>query len=154
MNEKNRVYRSLLIVGLLAVSLAVAAPSLAHEKGLLILDVVPNGGDFSMVPDPFDPNQGPFYISGTIFVHGTSEAIGEFHCWGYFAQGGSVAVVSQEFNLDGRGKIQLQGVEDNGPRAVVGGTGDFRNVRGEAQVEFTASGFTAAFRLKGAKSSD
>jgi hypothetical protein len=153
-NKKFRAYRSLLIAVLLAISLAAAGPSQAHEKGQLILDVVPNGADFSMVPDPVDPNQGPFYVSGTIFAHGSDVAIGEFHCWGYFAQGGSVAVVSQEFNLDGRGKIQVQGVEDDGPRAVVGGTGDFRNVRGEAQVEFTASGFTAAFKLKGAKRSD
>ena len=154
MNNKIRAYRSLLIGVLLAVSLAAAGPSLAHEKGLLILDVVPNFGDFSMVPDPGDPSQGPFYVSGTIFADGTSMEIGEFHCWGYFAQGGSIVVVSQEFNLDGRGKIQTQGIENDGLRAVVGGTGDFRNVRGEANVEFTASGFTASFRLIGVEDDD
>ena len=151
MSNKFRAYRSLLIGVLLAVSLAAAGPSYANGGKLLVLDVVPNGGDFSMVPDPIDDSQGPFYVSGTIFAHGSDVAIGEFHCWGYFAQGGSVVVVSQEFNLDGRGKIQTQGIENDGPRAVVGGTGDFRNVRGEADVVFTASGFTASFRLSGAK---
>ncbi len=151
MSNKFRAYRSLLIGVLLAVSLAAAGPSYANDGKLLVLDVVPNGGDFSMVPDPGDASQGPFYVSGTIFADGTSMEIGEFHCWGYFAQGGSIVVVSQEFNLDGRGKIQTQGIENDGARAVVGGTGDFRNVRGEAEVEFTASGFTASFRLIGAK---
>ena len=121
---------------------------------MLILDVVPNGGDFSMAPDPGDGSQGPFYISGTIFAHGSDVAIGDFHCWGYFAQGGAVAVVSQEFDLDGRGKIQLQGVEDGGPRAIVGGTGEFRNVRGEVTGVVLDPFFTATFRLIGATGED
>ncbi len=57
--------------------------------------------------------------------------------------------MSQEFDIDGRGKIQVQGVEDGGPRAVVGGTGDFRNVRGEATgfdlSEFLAPDFNGEF---------
>ncbi len=66
------------------------------------------------------------------------------------------AVVSQEYDLDGRGKIQVQGVEDEGPRAVTGGTGDFRNVRGEATgfdlSDLLAGGeFIATFKLTGAK---
>ena len=153
MNHQIRTCRSLFVAVLLAISLTAAGPSYANGGKLLILDVVPNGGDFSMVSDPDDASQGPFYVSGTVFAHGSNVAIGEFHCWGYFAQGGAVVVVSQEFNLNGRGKIQLQGIEDDGPRAVVGGTGDFRNVRGEAEVEFTATGFTAAFRLIGARRS-
>jgi hypothetical protein len=57
--------------------------------------------------------------------------------------------VSQEFDIDGRGKIQVQGVEDDGPRAVVGGTGEFRNVRGEATgfdlSEFQSGTFAGEF---------
>ncbi len=61
--------------------------------------------------------------------------------------------MSQEFNLDGRGKIQVQGVEDGGPRAVTGGTGDFRDVRGEATgfdfSNFLSDGeFTGTFELE------
>ena len=64
--------------------------------------------------------------------------------------------MSQEYNLFDRGKIQVQGIEDEGPRAVTGGTGDFSNVRGEATgfdlSEFGDTGeFIATFKLKGAK---
>ncbi len=65
--------------------------------------------------------------------------IGEFHCWGWggaahLPDDHSGGVVSQEYNIFGVGKIQLQGVEnqDGTPRAVVGGTGRFRKARGDA----------------------
>lgn len=154
MITNSKTYRSLLVSVIFAISLAVTNLSYAQGGSLLVLDVVPNGGDFSMVPDPGDGNQGPFYISGTIFAHGSNVAIGDFHCWGYFAQGGAIAVVSQEFDLDGRGKIQLAGVEDGGPRAIVGGTGEFRNVRGEVTGVVLDPFFTATFRLIGAKGED
>ena len=44
----------------------------------------------------------------------------------------------------GRGKITLAGVEDAGPRAVTGGTGEFRNVRGQA-TGFDFSTFPPVF---------
>lgn len=98
-----------------------------------------------------------FYVPGKIFEAGTSNEIGTFHCWGWdvACDGGitGAVVVSQEFNLDGRGKIQVQGVEDQGPRAVTGGTGEFRNVRGE-MTGADLSGFpdfTVTFKLIGAK---
>ena len=82
---------------------------------------------------------GSFYTTGAICKElgpvGTCVSIGTFHCWGWLfdaSNPASSAVVAQEFNLDGRGKIQLQGVEDTGPRAVTGGTGDFENVEGVA----------------------
>jgi hypothetical protein len=79
--------------------------------------------------------------------------IGEFHCWGFFIQGGALAVVAQEFHLFGRGKIQVQGVEDEGPRAVTGGTGDFLNVRGEMTGADLSNfpDFRVTFRLLGAR---
>jgi hypothetical protein len=103
-----------------------------------------------------------FYVNGDICEEpdllDDCTAIGEFQCWGWDVFGdGSFAVVSQEFNLFGRGKIQVQGVEDDGPRAVTGGTGDFRNVRGEATgFDFSEFGsgpgeFIATFKLMGAK---
>ena len=156
MNNKIHVYRSLLIGVLLTVSLTAAGPSYAHGQNFA-LDVVVDG-EFSMVSAPVLTMNGPFYISGTIFAPGTtSNPIGTFHCWGYFHgvgdDEGLLAVVSQEFDLDGRGKIQTQGVEDGGPRAVVGGTGDFANVRGQAtRTEFNAdlTEFTIRFSLTGA----
>ncbi len=95
-----------------------------------------------------------FYISGDICAElvllGTCTPIGKFHCWGWLVgPSQEVALVSQEFDIDGRGKIQVQGVEDDGPRAVVGGTGEFRNVRGEATgfdlSEFLSGTFAGEF---------
>ena len=99
------------------------------------------------------PNGGPFYIPGDIFDPDTGDLIGKFHCWGWFFDGGANAVVSQEWELFGRGKIQVQGVEDNGRRAVTGGTGDFRNVRGKMTgADLSAfPDFTATFKLIGAR---
>ena len=106
---------------------------------------------------------GAFYVTGDICEEldplGMCTPIGTFHCWGWLfdaADPESSAVVSQEFQLDGRGKIQVQGVEDGGPRAVVGGTGEFKNVRGEATgfdfSNFVGPGeFSATFKLIGAK---
>jgi hypothetical protein len=103
----------------------------------------------------------PFYVSGDICKERTLLApctpIGLFHCWGWDT-GTGFAVVAQEFDLFGHGKIQVQGVEDEGPRAVTGGTGKFRNVRGQAtEFDFskfldTGDGeFLATFQLIGGK---
>ncbi len=101
-----------------------------------------------------------FYVTGIICKElglvGICDSIGTFHCWGWLFNAGdpaSSAVVAQEFNLNGRGKIQVQGVEDSGPRAVTGGTGDFKNVEGEATgfdfTNFLSIGeFTATFDLE------
>ena len=85
-----------------------------------------------------------FFVRGTICEDpepgASCDSIGTFLCWGWQSDPSDVdarpqvSVVSQEFNIFDRGKIQTQGVEAFGPdsaRAVVGGTGDFRNVRGE-----------------------
>ena len=81
---------------------------------------------------------GPFYVGGTIFDPDTGDQIGSFHCWGWILKDGTLAVVTQEYDLDGRGKIIVVGVEDEGPRAIVGGTGNFKFARGQAtEVDFT-----------------
>jgi len=95
----------------------------------------------------------PFYVSGVICkdktLGETCTAIGVFHCWGWNT-GTGVVVVSQEFDLWGKGKIQVQGVEDEGHRAVTGGTGKFKKVRGEATAfDFSvADEFIVKFKLK------
>ena len=131
------------------------------KKGDLVLRVATDGNTFDFT-DPAGPGGGAaFYISGVICADPTlfafCDPIGMFHCWGWLIGPDQLAaVVSQEYDLDGRGKIQVQGVEDEGPRAVTGGTGDFRNVRGEAtgfdlSDLFVGGEFTATFKLKGAK---
>ncbi len=106
--------------------------------------------DFSTFDQLTTTLGGPFYVGGVILDPETDEEIGLFHCFGFFFEGG--AVVTQEFDLTGRGKIILAGVEDQGPRAITGGTGDFKNVRGEA-TGIDLSGlplFPVTFNLIGA----
>ena len=130
------------------------------KKGDLVLRVATDGTTFDSTAS--GPVGGAaFYIGGVIcadpILFAACVPIGTFHCWGWLIGPDQVAaVVSQEYDLDGRGKIQVQGVEDEGPRAVTGGTGDFRNVRGEAtgfdlSDLFVGGEFTATFKLQGAK---
>ncbi len=132
------------------------------KKGDLVLRVKVDFSTFDIAPGA--PGAA-FYVRGVIcadpiLLAAVCDPIGKFHCWGWLLDLGDVtvpAVVSQEWDLDGRGKIQVQGFEDEGPRAVVGGTGDFRNVRGEATgFDFSdlAGGgdeFIGTFKLQGAK---
>ncbi len=143
----------LTLIGLvLAIVFAFASPAYG---GNLVLDVEADLAAFDAAFGDIGTGCG-FYVPGVIYEAGTSNAIGTFHCWGWDAlcDGATAVVVSQEFNLDGRGKIQVQGVEDEGPRAVTGGTGQYRNVRGEMTgadlSEFP--NFTVTFKLIGAKS--
>ena len=100
---------------------------------------------FAQVETPAGSGNGPFYVPGDIFKRGadtaTADPIGRFQCWGWLTDGGDLGVVSQEYHLFGKGKIQVQGIEDDGRRAVVGGTGRFRNARGQ----MIAPGFPAGF---------
>ena len=79
--------------------------------------------------------EGPFYPAGTFQTDGcipTVDPIGIYHCWGHLPAAGGPGLVSQEFEFFGLGKIQVQGREGPGANiAVVGGTGPFRNARGE-----------------------
>ena len=117
-------------------------------------------------PSTFDSaraNGGPgeaFFISGTICADRTPGnpcvSAGTFLCWGWRTQSGgdgNISVVTQEFNITGRGKIVAVGVEDPGPRAVTGGTGDFRNVRGQIRsTDFSAfPEFVVRFNLTGTR---
>ncbi len=138
---------------LLMMVLGLTSPAYA---GKLVLDVEADNGAFDAAFADTGAGVGcAFYIPGLIFEAGTSNQIGTFHCWGWdvACDGATAVVVSQEFNLHGRGKIQVQGVEDEGARAVTGGTGEFRNVRGEMTgadlIKFP--NFTVTFKLIGAK---
>ena len=146
----------------------ITAAKAGGNKGELVVRVNLNG--FST----FDGNTvslaggGAFFVSGDIckernLLDPDCTPIGTFLCWGWIIgdllDPTSPAVVSQEFIFSDRGKIQVQGSEDSGPRAVVGGTGDFRNVRGQA-IGFDLSQFidfgefVGTFKLIGARSSD
>jgi hypothetical protein len=161
------MFRKLLVI-LLGLSFlgGFAAAEADGNKGKLVLLVDTHEfADFDAgAPGPGGGFQ--FYVSGDICkektllgMPTTCTPIGEFHCWGWDIRGTGLAVVSQEYGLDGRGKIQVQGVEDEGPRAVTGGTGEFRNVRGQATKfdfsEFMDTGrFVATFKLVAAGGDD
>jgi len=148
-----------------------ATEAQAKDGKKLVLRVVVNLGS------SFDSAIADSGIGRAFFVRGTicedlapltsCVPIGTFLCWGWHTDPfdvdarPQVSVVSQQFNIFDRGKIQTQGAEAFGPdseRAVVGGTGDFRNVRGEVTgAVFTlpppgpTAEFIATFKLIGAK---
>ncbi len=154
------MFRKLFVIVLGLVLLAGFTVAEAHT---LTLRVSTHGfGDFDQTdPATLGVKGDAFYVSGYICKELTLGAdctpIGKFHCWGWLVgPDQALTLVSQEFHLFDRGKIQVQGVEDDGPRAVVGGTGDFRNVRGEAtgfdfSVFGTTGEFIATFKLEGAE---
>ena len=90
--------------------------------------------------------QGAFNVEGD-----TGSGPKTFQCWGWIFEDGATTNVSQVYNIAGRGAIMIQG-QEGGFLAVVGGTDDFRNVRGEALQTFTGNGFdfTMEFNLTGA----
>lgn len=106
---------------------------------------------------------GPFYIEGPIYAQGsldptgvplpTAILIGLFRSWGWIVDPlTGHGVVNQSFEIDGKGSIQLQG-SDSEKRAVTGGTGKFRNARGEATIapiDPASLAFRATFCFRGA----
>ncbi len=77
---------------------------------------------------------GPFNVEGD-----AGSGAGSFRCWGWILPDAS-GIVSQVYHIAGRGAIMTQGREGDF-LAIVGGTGDFRNVQGEAIQVFTGNGF-------------
>lgn len=132
-----------------AAGTAVTTPASAATRGKSInLDIDTNGfGDFQQVDN--GGGTGPFYVSGEILRPDTVTTIGTFHCWGWIRSPDGLGVVNQEFEIDGRGKILISGVESDAPRAVSGGTGDFANARGEGIPDLSIFDFmnTGQFRI-------
>ena len=121
------MFRKLFTIVLGLAILGGFAVAEAHEEVNLELRVKLDLSSFDVAMGDFVGIGGAFYVTGSICKElgpvGTCDPIGTFHCWGWLfdaSDEASSAVVSQEFNLDGRGKIQVQGVEDEGPRAVTG----------------------------------
>ncbi len=136
---------SVLVVVLSLAAIAVLSVRVtegnAPTAGALILTVDVDEASFN----------GPAAGDGAFNVEGdTGSGAKTFQCWGWIFADGN-ANVSQVFNIAGRGAIMTQGQED-GLLAVVGGTGDFRNARGEALQTFTGVGldFTLKVDLTGA----
>ncbi len=139
MKKRSSLFSVVLTLGAIALfSLAVGVTEVRAGELILTVDV----DEASFV--------GPRRGAGAFNVEGdTGEGPGTFQCWGWqFADGNTN--VSQVYNIDG-GAIMTQGQEGDF-LTVVGGTGDFTNVRGEALQTFTGPGFdfTVVFNLTGA----
>ena len=135
----------------------------AKAAGTLTLEVALDLDSFDTVRTPVDPNPmptGPFFVRGAVYPEGTLDSegdpggatsIGAFRCWGWTYDGSTGdAVVSQIFDVTGRGEIHVQGVEVvDLTRAVTGGTGEFNNVRGEVTFQYFPNfeAFTTTFHL-------
>lgn len=118
-------------------------PRPAQAGGLLeTFDVVPDLGSFDAVRTPAEGAAvptGPFHVRGSIYrensldgagaLRAGSRQIGTFHCWGWIHDGQTgAAVVSQAYEIWGRGNVQVQGSEVPGFRATVGGEGELSGV--------------------------
>ncbi len=109
--------------------------TVAEAQETLVVRVVADLATFDSAPGSGGGRA--FYVRGQLCPGAVATActtpIGIFHCWGFNA-GGGFSVVNQEYDLFGQGKLMVQGREDTGPRAVVGGTGRFMNVRGQGTI--------------------
>ena len=136
----NCVKKQLSLLGVVA-TLALVFAGVA-EAGTLTLFV--NVDEATFVGPPVT-EQGPFNVQGD-----SGSGAQTFQCWGWIFEGQAPANVSQVYYIAGRGSIMTQGTE-GAVLAVVGGTGEFLNVRGEAFQDFTGPGFdfTIEFNLRG-----
>jgi hypothetical protein len=142
-------YRLFLLA--LAMVLIVSTGDLTYsakpdKDNVLTVFLIPDGPP-DIIPSP--GGGGPFYIGGTLFDLDTGAELGEFQCWGWFFTADR-RMVTQEYNLGDRGTILVAGEEILNPLAIIGGTGDFRNARGQMEFEFTTGGVLVHFDLIGA----
>jgi len=141
--------KHLSLLGVVASLAAIAALSFAvpvtqaHDTLFLVIAV-----DENSFVGPAGNVAGAFNVEGAI----VGGPVGGFQCWGWIFADGATTNVSQVYNIAGRGAIMTQG-QEGGLLAVVGGTGDFRNVSGEGLQVFTGPGFdfTIEFDLRGAR---
>ena len=121
-----------------------------RNDNVLTVRVLVDFSSFDIVESP--GGGGPFHVGGMVVDAESGEDLGDFQCWGWFFAGGTRDMVNQEYNIGDRGKIILAGEETPVvSRAIVGGTGDFKNARGEATFEPQGGGvFLVSFHLIGA----
>lgn len=139
----------MLVVGIGSLAYG-ARPNNKNDNVLSVRVRVDFAGTFDKIPTL--SNGGPFHVGGRVEDVNSGKELGDFQCWGFFFAGGTRDMVTQEYNIGDRGKIILAGEETpEVSRAIVGGTGDFKNVRGEATFEPEGGGvFVVNFHLIGA----
>ena len=161
MNRSRWIFAAFVVV----LVVALLNPALAGKpdrNNILEVDIIGINATepFDILPSPIYPGfGGPFYTGGTIVDPDSGLQIGLFHCWGFFFGGDFQRMVTQEFDIFDRGKIILTGREGpageegagGSPRAITGGTGDFKNVRGQATFSGPMALLHVTFELDGAK---
>ena len=159
--SRRRTLTGLAVVSMLILGF-VGSDVQAGHKGQLVLRIQNDMTTFETTGTTPPGGAGAFYVRGTICkdpdpAAAECETNGDFHCWGWIPAAGGPFLVSQEFIIDGRGAISVQGIEDFGAtfvnRSVVGGTHKFRNVRGEMISATPPDGgeFVVTFKLIGAR---
>jgi hypothetical protein len=140
---KNRLSLFGVMASLAAIAVLSFAVPVTQAANTLTLSVDVDEGSFENTGFP-----GAFNVEGAI----DGGPAGGFQCWGWIFVDEATTNVSQVYNIAGRGAIMTQG-QEGGLLAVVGGTGDFRNVSGEGLQVFTGPGFdfTIEFDLRGAR---
>ncbi len=128
------------VVSLVAIAVLSLADGVTESQAddTLVLHVAVDEDSFV---GPAEGFQGAFNVEGD-----TGSGARSFQCWGWIFEDGETTNVSQVYNIAGRGAIMTQGQEGN-PLALVGGTGDFRNARGQAIQVFTGVGFDFTLEL-------
>ncbi len=151
MNQIGMTSRWIALVCAIALVVGAGTPAFSakpNDTNVLTVLLVADGPSFDQVAASV-PGTGPFYIGGDLFDPDTNAALGEFQCWGWFFTPAR-RMVTQEYNIGDRGTILLAGEEAVNPLAIIGGTGDFRNVRGATEFEGTPEGVLVHFTLIGA----
>ncbi len=135
--KRFRLLRVISLAAIAALSLAVGVTEVqAGNRLVLNVDVDEESFQSNHFPGAFN------------IVGDTGSGPETFQCWGWINADES-ANVSQSFNVEDRGAIMTQGPE-GGLLAIVGGTGEFKNARGDARQVFNDDGtfdFTMTFKF-------
>ena len=166
MRNQRLIFPASLLV--IAASLMLASPesvvSLIRDTprtlDTLVVDVVPDFENTLTFVD-FDESGSisdfePFVVLGTIFEPDTNNRLGTFVCRGWFIplqDDGDRNYMSQSYEIDGMGTIQVMGHEVGGvtgieglSQVIVGGTGVFKGISGQTdRLQLAGRGFRLTF---------
>ena len=128
---------------------AGAADARSQKTRTRTYEVAPDMNSFvAAVPGkaPNDPYPtGPFYMHGPIYKKGGVSAfgvplplanpVGTYRIWGWiYDPRNFFAAANQTFEIGGEGEIHTQGYQGGARLGVIGGTGPYKDVRGEGVI--------------------
>jgi hypothetical protein len=153
MNTRVQRLLTIAIVVPFAVASFVVGSVLASKKTPkthfvdLTIKVTPTNPEFMQQ----GAHTGPFLVQGKTVPMGLVDNLvdangdpvdpdyyaGNWNCWGWMINAEGSAGINDEYNLGALGgKVFLQGNMSDATRAIVGGTGAFKNARGEASIQY------------------